>query len=171
MSTASALSEPTAGDSVVLERLEPISGFRKRERPTEGKEGATETIDARQPFCPGDDGRDRVPRSVATFGCRRVAERQRDVGVALVGRGFLADHIEAHLTVSKARRRYGWVVDAVEGEAGRLGSRPFVLTWRRRRRGQGQGRGVAAAGRAPTASRFVTCALQEAKTSRSRPHR
>lgn len=107
------------------------------------------------------------PRSVAGG----LQERQRDVGVALVGRGFLADHIEAHLTVSKARRRYGWVVDAVEGEAGRLGSRPFVLTWRRRRRGQGQGRGVAAAGRAPTASRFVTCALQEAKTSRSRPHR
>lgn len=50
--------------------------------------------------------------------------------------GILADHVDVHLAIAKLRRRYGWLVDAIEGEAG-YGLRRWPYRFRRRpRRGQ-----------------------------------
>jgi len=51
-------------------------------------------------------------------------------------RGILATNVDVHQAVEKLRRRYGWQVDATEGEPGyALRSWPFRFT-RRKRRGQ-----------------------------------
>lgn len=53
-------------------------------------------------------------------------------------RGILATNVDVHQAVEKLRRRYGWQVDATEGEPGyQLVRWPYSFT-RRQRRGQMQ---------------------------------
>lgn len=82
---------------------------------------------------PADDWRVLEPEdlvlAVAGVLAGAAAERSGErvhVQAALEERGILADHVEVHLAVSKLRRRYGWRVDAVEGQTGyRLKAWPF----------------------------------------------
>ena len=63
-------------------------------------------------------------------------ERRVHVQAALYGLGIFADHVDVHKAVCRLRRRYGWRVEAREGEPGyRVTRWPYKFT-RRRRSGQ-----------------------------------
>ena len=74
--------------------------------------------------------------SVLLAGAVLEPERRVHVQAALYGLGIFADHIDVHKAVCRLRRRYGWRVEAREGEPGyRVTRWPYKFT-RRRRSGQ-----------------------------------